>query len=230
MRSEAIAAGCLLASFMGGLAEAQVARPRPKAARIEVTVERSESGTWKSVEPTLVFSSGDLVRFRFKSNFSGYLYVTNYGTSGAAEKLFPRHDTGTANRVLSTQAYTVPTTNTAFRIAGPPGYDSVYWLVSPVKLDGGPMGALPAPPDVKPPVLIPRCDTVTLRARGLCLDPEAGPKPVTDRDTVPDALTPLKGMAARQLTVIQNQNNQSVLSAEEGPAMPLLYEFRLAHN
>jgi hypothetical protein len=229
MRSEAIAAGCLLATLMGGLAEAQVAKPRPKAARIEVTVERNEGGVWKSVEPSLVFSSGDLVRFRFKSNFSGYLYVTNYGTSGAAEKLFPRHDTGTENRVLRAQAYTVPATNTAFRIAGPPGYDSVYWLVSAVKLDGGPMSAMPAPPDAKPPVLIPRCDSVTLRARGLCLDPEAGPKQVTARDTVPDALEPLKGMTPRQLTVIQNQN-QSVLSADGALAGPLLYEFRLAHN
>jgi len=41
-----------------------------------------------------VFDTGDRVRFRFRANFDGYLYVMNQSTSGNYETLFPREDTG----------------------------------------------------------------------------------------------------------------------------------------
>ena len=39
------------------------------------------------------------MRFRFRTNFDGYLYVTNLGTSGKYEQLFPRQETGQDNRI-----------------------------------------------------------------------------------------------------------------------------------
>src|SRR5664280_1648729 len=99
---------------------------------IELTLERQESGNWRAVDPGLVFDTGDRVRFRFRANFDGYLYVMNQATSGKYETLFPREDTGEQNRIEPGKEYVVPATQGWFRITGPPGYDVLYWLVTPL--------------------------------------------------------------------------------------------------
>lgn len=201
---------------------------QPRASRIEITVERRDGKDWKTVDPALVFEAGDVVRFRFKSSFDGYLYVTDYGTSGKYTLLFPRQETGQKNRIQGDKEYLIPATEAVFRVSGPPGYESVYWYVSPVAL-GSPDLAPARPTNYKPPVLLPRCDDTALRARGLCLDAAAGPKKIEEGDKVPDNLAPMRRSAARELTIFQ-QENQSVLSTVGPAAEPLLYEFRLAHK
>lgn len=57
--------------------------------RIEITLQRLEGGSWKTVDPGLVLAQNDRVRFRFRTNFEGYLYVLNHSTSGKYEQLFP---------------------------------------------------------------------------------------------------------------------------------------------
>ena len=47
------------------------------AHRMEIKLERLDGDSWKSVDPSLVLSQGDRIRFRFKTNFDGYLYVMN---------------------------------------------------------------------------------------------------------------------------------------------------------
>ena len=66
--------------------------------RVRLTVEREEGAGWKEVNPP-VFAQRDKVRFRLSSNFAGYLYVMNHGTSGGYELLFPRSDTGQDNSI-----------------------------------------------------------------------------------------------------------------------------------
>jgi hypothetical protein len=204
-----------------------MAQTRPS--RIEITLERKEGKAWKAVDPGLVLASGDVVRFRFKSSFDGYLYVTNYGTSGQYTLLFPREETGSRNLVQAGKQYMVPATEAHFRIAGPAGYESVYWLLSPVAL-GKPMELTPArPSSYRPPVLLPRCDDSVFRARGLCIDAEAGPRAVDEKQELPENLEPMRSAASRELTIVQDRN-QSVLSPSGKTAAPLLYEFRLAHK
>src|SRR5438270_3130695 len=205
------------------------AAPDPARARIEVTLERKAGARWAVIDPSLVLDSGDVVRFRFKANFDGYLYVTNMGTSGQYSLLFPREETGTRNQVESGKDYLVPATDTILRVSGPAGYESVYWLVSPVSLGRLPEMRPARPPDSRPPVLIPRCDDTILRARGLCLDPQAGPRVVGKEERLPPELGKLKA-TTRELTIVQQQN-QYVLSPAGGTASaPVLYEFRLAHK
>ena len=67
---------------------------------MEIVLERHESGAWKTIEPGLVLGQSDLVRFRFRATFDGYLYVINSGTSGSQSLLFPGDATGRDNRVL----------------------------------------------------------------------------------------------------------------------------------
>jgi hypothetical protein len=85
------------------------------AHRMELMLERLDGATWKTIDPALVLAQGDHVRFRFRTNFDGYLYVTNQSTSGKYEQLFPREETGQDNRILAGKDYQVPATSVAFR-------------------------------------------------------------------------------------------------------------------
>lgn len=197
--------------------------------KMEIVLERKEGKGWTRVEPTRVLASGDTLRFRFKSNFDGYLYVTNLGTSGSYNLLFPRQETGLKNVVKANQEYVVPSTDASFRVEGPAGYESVYWLVSPVAL-----GNLP---DLKPtpnktmdrPTMKPRCDDTMFRSRGLCLDPAAGPRSIGQDEAVPREFNRV-GVTSRELTVLQQDDRTVVAPAGGSVSAPVLYEFRIAHR
>lgn len=195
------------------------------AYRMEISLERLEGSGWRHVDPALVFQQGDRVRFRFRTNFDGYLYVTNQSTSGKYEQLFPREETGQDNRVTAGQDYQVPATSAAFRIAGPAGHEIVYWLVAPARLTDGP------PPSLHktPLTLIPRCDDAVLRARGDCVDNSAGPKLVPRGDLVPDNLAQAAENGHRDLLFMRSQDT-AVISSPVPLAGPVLYEFHLAHR
>jgi hypothetical protein len=201
--------------------------------RIELTLERLENKTWQAVDPGLVFDTGDRIRFRFRANFDGYLYVMDQATSGNYETLFPREDTGEQNRIEAGQEYVVPaTTQGLFRITGPPGYDILYWLVTPLSL-GAPPKYQPLPPPPKsgpvPPRLTPRCDDTIFKARGECVDSSAGPKGVKPAEKLPENLSGVPGAASRELMFIREQNS-SVVASPAPIGGPVIYEFRVAHR
>ena len=203
---------------------------------MDVSVERLLGPNWRAIDPALVLNKDDLIRFRFRSNFDGYLYVINRGSSGKELLLFPLAETGTSNKIQAGRDYMIPSiaTSANFRISGPAGYDSVYWLVSPVPLANPP--TLPqsdAPPDnVKPSQparLTPRCDPSQMQARGLCLDSDAGPRNVDDLSQAPNSITRTPELKARDITIIQRKD-RTRLSAGTSLGGPLVYEFRLAHK
>jgi hypothetical protein len=219
------------ASFVGMniVSEPLVAEQHPLS--VEITLERQQGRKWTAIDPALVLAPGDIVRFRFKSNFDGYLYVTNLGTSGRYELLFPREETGSANLVQHGKDYLVPATDAHFRIAGPPGYESVFWLVSPVVLGEPRITEPPAPRKRRPTTLLPRCDDTAMRARGLCLDPEAGPHAVGTGDEMPDEFKSVPGAASRDIMIVQQRAPSVLMSHKSSQASaPMLYEFRIAHK
>jgi hypothetical protein len=190
---------------------------------MELTLERYEAGGWRAVDPGLITDSGDRVRFRFRADFDGYLYVMNYGTTGSYTLLFPREETGRDNAVKANRDYLVPATETAFRVSGPAGQDIVYWVVSPAAL------SMPPPPPANRPMpsnMTPRCDDTMLRARGLCIDSSAGPKAPADDERLPENL---KGAGSRDLIIVREQNH-SLVSSPAPLAGPVVYEFRLSHR
>jgi hypothetical protein len=214
----------IAAGWMGCLC-AQQAPPR-----MEITLERQEGNQWKRVDPGLVFEANDRLRFRFRANFEGRLYVMNFGTSGNYSLLFPREETGRQNRIVGGKEYRVPATEAWFRVAGPPGHDVLYWLMSPVSL-GGEELTPPAPPAKSQPprILTPRCDDALFKARGQCIDSSAGPRNVTSTRDLPDNINGIKGLQSRELIIMRNQESVSISSA--GPLRsPVVYEFRLAHR
>jgi hypothetical protein len=198
--------------------------------RMELLLERLDGDTWHAVDPGLVFNQGDRVRFKFRTNFDGYLYVMNQSTSGKYEQLFPREDTGQENRIAAAGEYLVPATSAAFRIAGPAGHEIIYWLVTPGSLTGGAPSRTPAPSAPKPaPVLIPRCDDTVLKARGDCVDSSAGLKLIPRGEQIPAHLADPFSKGQRDLLFLR-QKNTAVISTPDAPAGPVMYEFRLAHR
>lgn len=197
---------------------------------IEVVMERSQNGVWKAIDPGLVLDPGDLLRFRFRTTFDGYLYVIDAGTSGAQTLLFPGDDTGRNNHVLAGKEYFVPSTSASFKVAGPAGHDIIYWLLSPVPLGGNPAAALSAAQTPHPAgKLTPRCDDSIFRARGLCIDSSAGPRNVAPQEDLPGAISSVPQMTRRELVIVQDQNKSRVISPSTLTG-PVIYEFRVAHH
>src|SRR5262249_8322749 len=145
----------------------------------------------------------------FHTNFDGFLYVTNYSSSGKYGQLFPREDTGQNNQIASGQPYQVPATSSVFRIAGPAGYETVYWLVSPAG-----RSAPPGTPNAEPLTLSPRCDDAILKARGDCIDSSAGPKLIPREVELPEDLAQAAGDSRREL-LFMRQENKAVISSPE---------------
>lgn len=202
--------------------------------RIEITLERMADSGWRAVPPGLVLDSGDRVRFRFRSNFDGYLYVMNRGTSGSYTLLFPREETGRENNISAGREFLIPATEAHFRVAGPPGHDIVYWMMTPLPMgESLPPAYVPLPPPPKPAPLpqnlLPRCDASLLRARGLCIDSSAGPKQLDADEPLPENMAGLPGVRSRELVILRRQN-QTVLSSPSAMDGPVVYEFRLAHR
>jgi hypothetical protein len=207
----AISAACSLD------AQSRVSRQGPR--RMEVTLERLEQGAWKVIDPGLILDKNDHVRFRFKANFSGFLYVTNQSTSDRTTLLFPRQDTGSDHRIVANREYLIPaTTQGSFRVDGPEGYDIVSWLVSPVEL-----GRPDSPPPVPSPPgkLTPRCDDTIFRARGTCVDSSAGPQAVASA---------AKNDKKSEGLVVIREKESSVIAAPTPLKGPIVYEFHLAHR
>lgn len=205
----------LLVLSLAALGFAEDARVAQRGAhRMEITLERLEAGSWKAIDPSLVLAKDDRVRFKFKANFAGYLYVTNQSTSATSTLLFPRADTGSNNRILANREYLVPALKGAFRVDGPAGYDVVAWLISPVAL-----GRPEAPPQASmpPPNMTPRCDDTLFKARGACLDTSAGPQAAKRPETADDL-------------VFIREKDSSVISSTAPLTAPFVYEFHLAHK
>jgi hypothetical protein len=210
-----------------------LARPQSKSMtqgthRMELMLERYDGSTWKTIDPALVLAHGDRVRFRFRTNFDGYLYVTNQSTSGKYDQLFPRDETGQDNHIASGKDYQVPATSVAFRIDGPAGHEVVYWLVSPTKLTDATRPTMPAGGKTPPLTLMPRCDDGVMKARGDCVDTSAGPK-LIPRDVDVSKQLAAANAASRELLFVREQNT-AVISTQAPLTGPLIYEFRLAHR
>jgi len=209
----------LAAALLAALPAAPQAKSLAQGAhKMELTIERRAGNAWRVADPGTVFSNGQTVRFRFRTNFDGYLYVINHATTGTHTQLFPTEETGTQNRVEAGQEYVVPATSGAFRVDGPAGYDVLYWMVTPVRLTPTPQPKLPPPPP-RPITLIPRCDDTILKARGECVDTSAGTQ----------SPTTARGLSQQDL-IFRRKQDGSVVSSPVPLTGPVTFEFRLAHK
>lgn len=203
--------------------------------KMEVSVERKIGDRIERMDPNHVFEPGDMVRFRFKPSFDGYLYVMDHSTSGRYVLLFPKEETGLENRIEHNRTYVLPMTESGwFRIEGPSGHEVLYWVVSPAKLSDAGTGsfALPKlPADSTPldPAITPRCDDAIFKTRGDCIDVTAGAQPVKTSKELPPTISPLADPTARGIVVMKSDKKTSVV-APAGSDAPFVYTFHLAHK
>ncbi|MFN3322444.1 MAG: DUF4384 domain-containing protein [Bryobacteraceae bacterium] len=225
-------AGIALAAPMA----AQVSSSRNSGPqKMQLRVERREGNAWRTVDPALIFANDDRLRFRFQTNFDGYLYVLNKGTSGEFTLLFPTKESGERNRIVAGREYVVPATDGSFRVTGPAGQDVIYWMITPLELGpgGGKSGYVPLPPPPKHgtalSTLTPRCDDVVLRARGECIDSTAGVRSLGAEESLPENLKSVPGLRSRELVFIREKET-AVVSSPVPMEGPVVYEYRLAHK
>ena len=129
---------------------------------ISIVLEKKTGDAVQTVDPTHVFADGDTVRFRLTPAVDGYLYVMDLNTTGKYEVLFPRPETGNDNRIEHGKRYLMPATDNGwFEVTGPPGYEKLYFLLSPAALT---MGQLQGrtnstlPQGTAPSSMRPRCN------------------------------------------------------------------------
>lgn len=195
--------------------------------KVEVVVERAKGSDWETVDARTVFEPGQQIRFRFRSGFPGYVYVLDETSAGDFVWLFPEENSGLNNKVASGAWSLIPATQGAFEIPKNPGFETIYWIVSPTPLR-----------DIKGEALrgsrttarsmTPRCDEPSLlKARGTCMDSHAGPKPLTDTGRVQD----INGAALRSRDLSFDRSPQTnVVKAKTRPEEALVYEFWIAHQ
>jgi hypothetical protein len=200
---------------------------------LEITVEVQRNGAWSEVDPATVFEAGEELRFRAKANFPSRLTVTNLGSSGAVALLFPAPETGKENLLEPDRELLLPGNGGAFRISGPPGYDVIYWIASPVS-EVGSRGSQYVPLAPPPPsstmrhTLAPRCDDGIFRARGECIDRRAGSRRLQPEPPVADNEGRAPEMRARDLDLVKRPAPQPARTGQ--PAAAVVYELRIAHR
>ena len=220
----------LLASFAVPRGTNAAAVHAPTAAQptlLDITVELKVNGKAEAVTPSHVFKTGDTIRMRLKSHVAAYLYVMNQGSSGKFETVFPAAETGSDNRVRTDGEYLVPAVDDGwFEVQGPPGFDVLYFLLSPTELAKPAVQNFTAP--ASPGSLKPRCNDKVFKARGECVDDSAGPAALPEGKALPPALVPMAGSASRD--ILFKKQSDGTVSVAGASSAPVIYTFRLAHQ
>jgi len=207
--------------------------PAPKAPvvkpALDISLEKKGAdGKVELMAADHVFEPGDTIRFRVKSDYDGYLYVMDQGSSGRFATVFPSSDAGADNVVKRGQSYLIPATDDGwFEVSGPAGFDVLYFLLSPTTIAPPAAASFVAPGPVSS--LKPRCNDAIFRARGECTDVTAGPAALPRSAPLPEPLVPLAGSASRDITVVKKKDGVTVGAGADRTA-PVIYTFRLAHH
>ncbi len=199
----------------------------PSAMLVDIQLERRKDGKVEAMDAGHVFQPGEIVRLKLTSHYDGFLYVLDQGTSGAFSTVFPSAQTGSDNRIQTSRQYLVPAVDEGwFEVAGPPGYDLLFFLLSPVAISTPAATTFVSPGPASS--LRPRCNDAIFRARGECTDDTAGPAAVPPGVALPQPLAPLAQGAARDLVFVDEGQGKVGVTAPATTA-PVLYTFRLAH-
>jgi len=190
---------------------------------VELVMERLEGGRWKALNPTTVLDRGDSVRFRLQASFPGYLYAYSISSKGEGEWLYPAPNSPAANRIREEVPYVIPSTTQSYTVEGDPGFDLIYWLISPKPISGERWVPSSDGPPV-PKTIVPRCreDIDTAIA---CLDPRAGAR------QLPPAQTGWSGtgdLRPRELR-LSPAHESTRIEATRGPGL-FVYQFWIAHR
>lgn len=191
--------------------------------QVEVGVEQQVKDKWEPRDLATVFRASDEIRFRFRSSFSGNLMLINRSSEGEARVLKSGED-NTALKVDAGQTYYIPDGRGVYEVSGRPGFDTVYWIVTPSSV---PAPAVENTPGKVISSLVPRCNPGGLKARGVCTDQNAG---VHAADT--GGLRKVTGGAelkSRELKIKRQGEYATITAVSPDPGV-FIYELRIAHR
>jgi hypothetical protein len=195
---------------------ARGSEPQPFQVLVDLNSERG----WQHVDAATVFTAGQEIRFRIRSAIPGYVYLLDETPLGEQNWIYPEPE-GTVRRLLANREYTIPA-HGVYRVSAQPGYDILYWVVSPVRLSAVPQ--LPLRPQRRPAgKLLPRCQDSVLRARGLCTDEQAGSARPAQSATAAELAKQIAGGTGSE----PGQDGAAVLTSSGNV---VIYEMRLAHK
>jgi hypothetical protein len=197
----------------------------PPTKVIEITIEQQQGPQWAPVSAQKVFHTNDRVRFRLKSQVSGYLYVLNHESQGTKTWLYPRPGTPRSNQIDASLTYVIPDTKGYFSVGGVPGFDVTYWMISPNALQTADLTTGQVDQGNK---IRPRCDGA-LRARGDCEDAQAGPRAITDLSKIFPNLANSGGLTPRELSFRANKPSIEIVSPEAASGS-IIYALWIAHD
>jgi hypothetical protein len=202
--------------------------PRPNETHLDLAIERSENGTWRPLSPQTVLDNGNEIRFRLRTSFPGYLYAYYRSSDGDAEWLYPSPGSDQSNRIEGGTDYAVPAGSTFYVVRGKPGFDLIYWLISPApfpalnwrpRIDDGPV----------PRTMVPRCREY-VRVGQACMDDHAGAAQIAKAsELIPHSeASPPSTLKPRELRLTSEAEGTRIES-KNGPGL-IVYEFRVAHR
>ncbi|MEW6730367.1 MAG: hypothetical protein AB1489_03410 [Acidobacteriota bacterium] len=96
---------------------------------LDILLKRPNSEIWLNVPPDMIFHNGDRVKIGLRSNFDGFLYIVNIGTSGMRRIMVPgpfAHEHGLHKGEY--QQFLVG------ELAGEPGTETLYIISAPTKI------------------------------------------------------------------------------------------------
>ncbi|MGI4853965.1 MAG: DUF4384 domain-containing protein [Janthinobacterium lividum] len=181
------------------------------------------------VRPEHVFGTDDVLRFRLKSATDGFVYVVDHATSGDYTVLFPANDLAGNNAVRGETEFYVPSPEEGwFQVGGAAGFDTIYFLLSPIKLAVSSTQTRSKQQEKLPDNLLPRCNDTIFQARGECVDSTAGPAVLPRGASLPPQISTAAANASRDLVMVNEADgNVKVTKTSDGPAV---YIFRIAHK
>ena len=192
-----------------------------------MTVQRAHGDDWEIVDARTIFKPGEQIRFRFRASFPGYLYVLDETSSGTFVWLFPDQNSGLNNQVQPGEWSLIPATQGAFGIPPSAGFETIYWIVSPEPLRNLNLNA--APRTMHQTTMVPRCEEGVLKARGACLDRNAGPKPVGDTARLQQMMGTGAPLRSRDIS-FDHGSKSSIVKVKNLAGDALVYEFWIAHQ
>lgn len=174
---------------------------------IVVTLERHAQDRWTALDSKTVLDSGDRVRFRFRGSQPGWLYVYYTGSDGKSDWLEKE-----GQLTVKEQEYEVPR-GSSYTVSGPPGFDTVYWILSPKPIPAEALIPASAKRNVSN-TMRPRCrDGQPEDTKAACLDNRAGPA----------------GLRARELKLDKAPSGAAAGTNDRNVGV-MVYEFRIAHR
>jgi len=96
---------------------------------LKYSVLKAVDGSMATAPPDAEFHNGDKIQIRFQSNYPGYLYILNKGTSGKCEKMFPSPEVESRDNSISAwREYILPPDGNLMGFHDAPGVEKLTIL------------------------------------------------------------------------------------------------------